>query len=352
MRSDSSRRTRQIRVYSAVFVVALAGLVASLGLWAAGEARYARMVGRSSSPLGSTLSFKRSDASATIRSLYTDEARSVLIVRLAVDDRSRVNLPWKGEDFTVYLASDSLDGSGLKRASVLFGFYDRDTDLFLFIPWPGDEVFDVFLMVSNFVATDVGIDVGQGGAPDASQAGEDLVRGLLLDYTPNSASQATLVRAGDDQDISGFRVTAEPALRTPDYEPVVLPGQLLGEDGSFDYERMFDAMFKSVPMADVEAEYASLEARRAPLEERVRELEGRLEANPSDAAASARLEQARSQIEQIAARLEQLAVSWTALSEVRFDPASFQDMQTEAVVISTADAETLFKITGQSREGE
>ena len=154
MRKDKSPRTKVISRYNAMFVTG-ALLAAIGGVWmGVGNAQYASMLMRSSSPIGTQMQFKRSNAQVKIVNLYTDESNSVLIARLHIEASDGLKIPAKGTDYRVFVASSGLNGHVGQEIPVLFGRYAANGDFYLVIPKPTQDVYNVYIMNKNFVATE------------------------------------------------------------------------------------------------------------------------------------------------------------------------------------------------------
>lgn len=348
MRQDRSKRTRVVLTCNIVFVIAIAAAMASAVWWGLSIARYHDMLDRSSSPIGTTLSFGRSNATMRIANFYTDQSRSALIVRFSIDDQSKLNLPTKGSDFSVFLSSKSLDHYEGQYVDALFGFYDQTGNLFLIIPKPTDDVYTVFIMNTKFVNTDSLAQTTDQSAQtqtvgefssdaDAAAFIRDQLSHNDYTYIRDHSSGTGYAVQSNLADIVGFRITLKPAIESAAYVPTVLPGQLLSDDGTFDYEGFFDDIFRQNLLTQTRNEYADLSSSLEPLNERINELETRLAANPDDSAAQQRIEELRKQVSDARLRMVELAKSYDSLMSLTFSESAFQDMQTRAMVISSGD---------------
>ena len=363
MRKDTSPRTKSVRKYDIAFKCACIVMLLSAVWLASGFLNYGTMVQKSSSPIGTEMTFARSSATVSIAGIYTDEVQSVLIVRLTSDDTSRLRLPYKGSDYRVYIASDSMNGYAGEDIPVLFGRYSTDGDLFLILPKPTDSVYNVFVMNTNFVATDdlatnLGEQNGTGTSATSTPStsgtdgnGEEMsdeqVQSIIAqslntyEYTDVNERSNNIEIPSNQLDIIGFRVTLDPAFDTDEYRARVIPGQLLSDDGQFDFEEFFNQVFKGAATDTIEDEYTQLNNQKDLYEQRIAELEERLDENPNDTSASTLLDQVRDDLSQIESQLDQLAESYDETEGVQYRDSMFRNMQTEARVISTDQASTL-----------
>lgn len=374
MRADNSKRTRGIRRFNIIFICSLVALLVG-GVWLGiGNAQFSDVVARSSSPVGTKMSFGRSNAQVKIAGLYTDEESSVLIVRLASESPDdTLKLPYKGRDFGVSLASNGLNAYAGERVPVLFGRYSTDGDLFLVIPKPTKDVYNVFITNRNFVATndlvssslkdtsDISSDAtsnvsntSSGSSSTSSTSGtsgynvtssttaeqEEAALATALNqylYTDVNNRPATITVDSDIVDTIGFRVTTNPALTQDVYKPQVIGAKLLSDDGNFDFQTFFDKVFKETVTSQLENDYNSKKSQRDMLQQRITELKQRLIDNPNDSGAKQLLEGVQGQLNDVNEQLSTLSSAYDSYDNISYKPSMFKNMQTEAKVISTKD---------------
>ena len=349
MRTDTSERTKIVRRYNRAFFIALIcviiGLIGTFG----GFRQYDRLVEKSSSPIGTKMHFERSNADVSISGLYTDEAESVLVVRFSSDEQSSLRLPYKGSDYRVFLATDPYNSYAGQNVSVLFGRYMTNGDMFLIIPKPLQDVYTIFLMNANFIATDIMSEDFSGDAAVSSLGNlseEELEYTLMqslnqYEYQDIRERSNSITVKSDALDIVGFRATLDPALDTDDYRVRVIPGQLLSDAGEFDFESFFNSVFKDTVTENIDDDYRRTQNQAKLLSERIEELEARLEANPNDTAVKQYLDTVRSDLATVQNQLDQLADTYNKYATVTYSSNMFRDMQTEATVLSTAQAAQL-----------
>lgn len=357
MRKDRSARTRVVGHWNIAFIVACSMLLVGLCGLAWGCSTYQGMRSRSSSPVGTSMTFGRSEAAVSIAGLYTDEARSVLIVRLAPDPSTAMNLPYKGTDYRVFVNSGAYAGMEGQSAPMVFGRYSTNGDFFLIIPRPTDAIYNVFVQNRNYIATDrLAQDLGtpsststsgttaaiNGISQSASESDQDEVEAQLADAlnayrydTSNDGSPKSITIPSAALDAIGFRVTLDPAIDSAEYEPDVIPGRLLSEEGKFDYEAFFDAVFKSAATATAESDYDAAQTQKSLLEQRVAELDGRIRENPADTGAKELRDRLTQQVDALDNSLDLLSEQYGTLESVKYSPKLFSDMQTDAYVFTT-----------------
>ena len=105
MFEDSSKRTKQISNNAITIAVCIIISILSIFFVFTGTLKYNGMVSRSSSPVGTEMTFTRSNAKVKISGLYTDKSKSALVIRISPEDDAQTKLPFKGTDYKVYLTS-------------------------------------------------------------------------------------------------------------------------------------------------------------------------------------------------------------------------------------------------------
>lgn len=331
MFGDKSPRTKRI-AKNAISVVLATGLitVGSIG-YSFGSYRFNQVVARSSTPIGTSMQFQRSESTVFIKDIYTDKSNSVLIARLGDEAGSR--LPYKGSDFRIYVASESTEG--LKSMPILFGRMSTDGDLFLVIPNPTKAVYSIFVMNTNFLGVsekslseDNNVDVTKGSISKALSN---------YRYSDKQSSSGTYEVQDDNYDVVSFRLTLNPAFDTENYRPKVIDSQLLtkNEDGtqSFEFEEFFNTVFKESAIKTTREQYNQLDKKKSQIEKVMEEYSERLSENGNDEVAKSSYEQLKNQLEDIKSKQKQYAKTIADYKLLEYDKSYFNDLQTKAVVI-------------------
>lgn len=355
MRGDNSPRTRMIGRYNVVFVICFLAIVASAVWWVLGMHSYSVMLDRSSSPKGTQLVFQKSMAAMTMTNIYTDTDRTCMAIRFSMDDSSRLNLPWRGEDFDVFIAAKYLDGYVGQLFPIEFGFYSPTGDLFLFVPKPkSDTIYSIYIVNDTFYATDslsnasgmgVTTTIDIDGTLSTADA-QTVIRDQLSqgDYSGVSftSSSGSYSMSNSILDIAAFKVTLDPAIESSSFSPVVLPTTILvkNADGTtaVDHDAFFSAIFKDSIEQDASVERARLLDAREPLLDRIDNLNVRLADNPDDAAAKATIDALQERIDQIDSRVRELAQTYQVLQSITFEDSLYTDLEVFATIISSDDA--------------
>lgn len=351
MRKDSSKRTTRIVRYYRITIAACCSLVLSVLMIAGGMMSFDNVVKHSSTAIGTSMKFQRSNATVKVNDLYTDETNSVLIVRLTATDEDFSKLPFKGSDYDVYLKSSAF--SGLEQVSVLFGKFSTDGDMFLVIPKPNKDIYSIAIMNTKYVAGSVNSSSSSSSSSsskgpqslsqeqinpssDKSAVKKSLTNALSSYKYDDSEGQAGVIQLKSDQyDWIAFRVTLDPAFKDdPAYKVKILPGTLLDDNGDFDFEGFFNKAFKNASMDALSAEYTELESQKSLLNSRKAELEERLDVNPDDTSATNGLDETKKSIEKLESQQLSIVEQLNLYEKVTYSPSYFQNLQTTATVVS------------------
>lgn len=365
MRKDKSPRTKMISRYNAMFVTG-ALLAAVGGVWmGVGNAQYTNMLLRSSSPIGTQMQFKRSNAQINIVNLYTDSAHDVLIARLHMSDSDGLKVPSKGTDYKVFVASDSLNGNVGQEIPVLFGRYSVNGDFYLVIPKPTQDVYNIYIMNKNFVATDQLSDklksdsAGQPGSANgqaSSAAGansqqsqsdsnsnlsdsdvQNILRTSMnnFNYRDTNATSKSIDVQSDLLDVIGFRITMNPAIDSNAYKVQVLNGSLLSNDGQFNFEEFYNQAFKGASTSNLDTQYADLNNQKELLTKRVSDLTERLKSDSTNTTIKGQLNNVQSELDSVNKKLVELANTYSNYSSTTFDQSLFKNVNQKATVIGS-----------------
>ena len=357
MRKDKSPRTKVISRYNAMFVTG-ALLTAIGGVWlGVGNTQYANMLMRSSSPIGTQMQFKRSNAQVKIVNLYTDESNSVLIARLHIEDSDGLKIPAKGTDYRVFIASSGLNGYVGKEVPVLFGRYSANGDFYLVIPKPTQYVYNVYIMNKNFVATEqlsnqIKDDGGQKSTSKPTDTNntnlsdsdiQNILRTSMnnFNYRDTNATSKSVDVQSDLLDVIGFRVTMNPAINSDAYKVQTLKGTLLSDDGQFNFEEFYNQAFKGALKEDLDSQYATLNNQKELLTKRVADLTERLKSDSTNTTIKSQLSSIQSDLDSVNSKLVELANTYSSYNSASFDKSLFKNVNQKATVIGSNEMEQL-----------
>lgn len=331
--TDRSPRTLSIQRSRVVVIFMLALLLVAAVTGPIGMFKKSSLIEHSSTAIGTPMHFQRSDATVTLRGLYTDTSDSVLVARLGVDPQDGARLPSKGTDYRVFLASDSL--KGVQEVPVLFGRLGTDGDMFLVLPKPSDKVYTAFVMNTKYLNTSTGAGSTQGDGPADIGSGEQSVTEAMSQYSwnPNKKDGGEAQIGNDQMDIISFRMTTHPASNKSEYKPVTLDTTLLDDNGNFDFDAMFNKLFKEAAYSELSKRHSDLSANEDQLRRTASEYRERLNANPNDSQAAEALTTTENSLKKVTDEKNSLAGQINAYENLKLDDDTFSNLQTKAKVI-------------------
>lgn len=338
MFGDSSSRTKTISKHAISVMVAALIFMICIPWYLWGSHTYKQILARSSSPIGTQMTFNRSQADVKISDIYTDKKRNVLIARISVDTTAQAKLPYKGSDYKVYITSKSTNG--LKSMPILFGRMSTDGDMFLVIPKPTDTVYSVFIQNKNFIG-DGSLSASDKDTSGVADLSDNSIAAALSNYkyddNSKSKSRGTYQIASDDNDTISFRLTINPASKDETFRPKVINADLLKKDGnseSFDFDAFFNKVFKESALKKMNEQYKVLSDNKVRLEKTLRDYQERYAENQNDTTAKAQIESLSSQIKDAENQLNELGDKISTYEDLKYDDSMFSNLQTKAKVIT------------------
>lgn len=345
MFGDTSQRTSRVSKPAIVVLVAfIVAIISSIGI-VTQSAKYNKIVMSSSTPIGSSMTFGRSNATMELADIYTDKNSDVLIARLSTQPGDSAKLPYRGSDYKVFLSSKALDG--YEEATVILGKMSTDGDMFLVIPKPIDTVYSVFIMNTKYletVRTDKEDDeskqtyqfIEDENAPSDAQMKASISKALSsYQYRPDDKSSASYEIDDDYSDVISFRVTTKPAFKTEEFMPKKIDASLVNDKNEFDFRLFFDKVFKESVINNLSAEYKQLKTQHSRLDETRKELAERISINPGDSDAIRSLESIRSQQEEIEYEQDDIAKKIENYTKLTYNEDLFTNLQTKATIVET-----------------
>lgn len=229
---DNSKRTKTVQRYVITAVICTLIIALSIPMIFVGRSRYFTKVERSSTPIGTALTFPKSSASITLRGLYTDKNENVLLVRLHRDEQTAGLLPSKGTSYSISIANKQLDN--LKEYPILFDSTTKDGDFLLAIPKPNEDVYTVF--VSNNVdelnlTTESSVN---------SVSGERSIESAIAGY--EISSDTGVQKTAQNSNVLAFRVALKPYLNGNQYAVTKINKNLM-KGKEFDVKEAYNSIF-------------------------------------------------------------------------------------------------------------
>lgn len=339
MFGDTSPRTKKVSNSALQILIATALIIFGLFGIIAQTINYKTVLAKSSSPIGTSLTFQRSDATMTIKDIYTDKNKNVLIVRIASDDLSASKLPYKGNDYDVYISSKSL--KNYNKVPILFGKLSTDGDMFLVIPKPNKDVYSIFIMNKKFIAP-IENSESQSSTFDAindmentnsSDIKNSISKSLSnYNYMENDPTSTTYDIPSDSLDYISFRLTMDPAFDNEAYKPKVLPKNLL-KGNVFDFEAFFNAVFKDQVIIGLEKDYKDINKKIAQTVTAQKDLEERLIENPNDTNALAAIDEIKNSNKTLTEKQLEIANKIAEFKSISYNSDMFKDIQNTAYVV-------------------
>lgn len=333
MFGDKSYRTNKI-AGATILALSLIGLTTTGVVWSvAGNMQYNNMVAKSSTALGTTLTFPVSNAQINVAGLYTDKNSDVLVARLNVAAGSNSKLPFKGTDYTVYLSSNALDGN--KEASIVFGKMSTDGDLFLVIPKPSKkDVYSVWLLNNkslNFTTNQSG---NLSSVKNLQESAEQSITAALSSYSHNVEENKSEYKNQVKEDAVGFRLTLNPAIENESYTPKKLDVNLITSDNGFDFKAFFDEVFKKDAINKLEEEHKKARDKMTDLERIKKDIDERLAVNALDSEAKASQEKLKQELMSVGDEVQTIASKIEQYTTLQYSQDYFTNLQTKATIIT------------------
>lgn len=349
MFGDSSPRTKQIST-NAIFVIIAIVLILFSSIWTVvGMHRYNTLVLRSSTPLETKLKFTRSAADVVLSGIYTDAEKSALVIRLSPTTEAQSRLPFKGSDYRVYLSSKSLDG--YKEADIIFAKMSTDGDMFLVIPKPTDDVYNVFIMNTKYLAVDLLAKDKQNKSKDQNNADKianlndtndkalkaSISRAISsYKYDPNGKNAQEFVVDDNQSDVISFRVTTKPAFSTPEYSVTELNTRLLTENQEFNFKGFFDIVFKESVIKTLEKQYEANKSKVLQVDETLQSMKERVSLNPLDSEATQAVQKLSEDLKELQRQQTELSTKHAQYSALQYSDSLFTNLQTKAIIVDTS----------------
>lgn len=330
---DESIRTTAISRPFRNVVIAISMILVSIVWIFFGMMRYSSVVARSSSAIGSTFKFERSNSEVTLKNIYTDKNNDVLIARIGLSDEAQLNLPYKGSDYKVLIGSKSL--KGLKEASVLFGKMSTDGDMFMMIPKPSkDDVYTIFIVNTKYVASVDSENLsGANSASKLDTAINQSISSTLSAYdldAKKDKSKVTTVKS-DDLDAITFRLALKPGINNDKYRPETLDVSLV-KNNEFQFKTFFNEVFKKTAVESMEKDYKKLVANKKQVKAALNEAEEKLKINEFDKSANQSKTKAESQLDEIDLKISQVTDTLQKYQDLEYDDEMFANLNTKAKV--------------------
>lgn len=329
---DDSPRTLSVGRAGIAVIVSTAILILSIIGIFAGVFFHSHIEARSSTAKGTTMTFPVSNQEVTLKQLYTDKNKDVLVARLKVP--SDASLPYRGSDYNVYLQSKSL--KKYAKADILFGRISTDGDMFLVIPKPTDDVYSVFIENTKNLSAEA----NSGGSSSTGTEAQDTKKSFskaISDYTyEDEDGKGGTYSVNTGEDAISFRMTTKPApfFDKSNYKPEVLNTNLMNKDNKFNFENFFNTAFKKKIINDLTQKHDNADQSYKYYQDKLDELDARIKDNPNDNDAIRQRSNDQDKADDFKNKRKEFAQQITDYQEANYSDEMFENMQTEAEVLN------------------
>lgn len=316
-----NEKTTVFSYYSLIVLTILFMLVGGLGIKKGMENR-----GASSTKLGSTGNFERSQATATLSGYYTDKNKDVLIAVIKLQENNASPLPYIAKDYLVtYKGNGTLDA--------YFGRYSTDGDLFVIIPNPRDnETYNI--QITN--KTYMGID---SKATDDSNL-EDLKGSVSKQLSVVSKMGESAGSVDSDKqsktDTISFQMTISPKITSEEYKVKVIdtPNDTLLEKNDkgnlvFDFKLYWNALYRQPNIDQAEDRLTESIKRQAELTQQYNRAKQRFDKNNKDEVAKQQVKMLENQIENEVTKQENISEKIKQYRKIKYNSDDFSDYTTK-----------------------
>lgn len=325
---DDSPRTIGVGRAGIGVIVSLTIAILSFLLIVSGAFWHSHIEKRSSTAKGTSMTFPVSNEEVTLKQLYTDKKKNVLVARLKVP--SGANLPYRGSDYNVYLKSKSLEK--YEKADVLFGRISTDGDMVLVIPKPTDDIYSVFIENTKNLTSSGG---SSGSDTIDSQSSSESFSEAISNYEyQDDDGKGGTYSVNTGEDAISFRMTTKPAFNQSKYKPKVLNGNLLDKDNKFNFKEFYVEAFKKGIINDLTQRHDDVNNTYSQHQSKLDELNDKIKDNPNDNDAIREKSNEQDKIEELDNQKKELASQITRYQNKEYEDDLFENMQTEADVIN------------------
>ena len=282
--------------------------------------------GASSTAIGEQAKFERSQATATIKSYYTDKKKSVLVAQIGIDENSVTPLPYQARDF--YLTQ-----TGDKDLNAYFGRYGTDGDLFVIIPYPKNgTTYEISISNKEFL-----------GVTTSNPTNADLqeLTGSVTNQLSNISAMGDKNKKVDNAkksltDTILFQMTISPKLKGSEYKVKTIETKnnsllLKGDSGKvkFDFKTYWNEVYRLPKIKKAKSKLSESVARVAELNDLYTKAETRYKKNPDDKNAKEQMAQISSMITDEESNQQILSDKLVSYQNLKFNPNDFSDYTTK-----------------------
>lgn len=321
---DKDPRTRKALRWLIFWLVCMAGLIFGIIGFVHGKSNMNFEIQNNTTPIGTKEEFSKSKANVTIKDVWTDKNRDLLVVKLGYDDASRRKLPIDGESYNLTVLTNNNKKLNLKGS---YGILGTEGDGYLFLK--GDIKKQAYqIVISNQVQLATGSD---GGAAQA-----DHERELDEESMDKALSEASF----EDSDSKGHILSkftnkkGEPRFDNIDFRvngysdsTKVYKGSFLKEDGSIDYGKVVGKTSISAAIDKADKKVKKRQSDVELYERSVENFESSVKKNKKDKEAKKNLEKSKKSLEDAKDNLEKAEKAKEKWENLDYDKSDFGNMQ-------------------------
>lgn len=282
--------------------------------------------GASSTKIGSTGNFERSQATATLSGYYTDKNKDVLIANIKLQENSASPLPYQAKDYFV-----SFEGNGSLDA--YFGRYSTDGDLFVIVPYPKEnETYNIQITNKTYLGVD-------SKATDDNSL--ETLRGSVskqLSVVSNMGDGAGNVDSEKQSktDTIKFQMTISPKIKDKEYKVKTIdaPNNTLlqkNDKGNivFDFKTYWNELYKQPKLDQAKDRLSASIKRQAELTEQYNRAKQRYNKNNQDTIAQEQITQISNQIDSEITKQANISDKIKQYKKLKYNSEDFSDYTTK-----------------------
>lgn len=282
--------------------------------------------GASSTPIGSTGNFERSQATATLKGYYTDKNKDVLVALIKLEENTASPLPYEANDYLVtYAGKDTLNA--------FFGRYSTDGDLYVIVPYPSEnKTYSIQITNKNYL--------GAVTSDSKSTSIQELTGSVSeqLSSIPNMGQSIGSVDSDKTRstDTISFQMTISPKLKDKEYDIKVIDSNndtLLQKNNkgnlTFDFETFWEEVYKQPLIDKAEKNLEKSVKTEAELTDRYNQAKKRYNKNKDDKIAQQQMSEYSSKIDSEQNNQSAISEKIKQYRQLKFDSDDFSNYTTK-----------------------
>ena len=321
---DKDPRTKKSLRWLIFWIVCMAGFCLGLVLFINGKANMKFEIENNTTPIGTKETFSKSEADVTIKDVWTDKNRDLLVVKLGYNDSARKKLPVDGENYNITLLTNNGNRPNLKGS---YGVLGTEGDGYLFLK--GDIKKEAYqIVIANQVQLSTGSDTeANGGTSERELDEESMDKALSEASFEESDSKGHIFNKLGNKDKAprfdniNFRVNGYSDSTN------VYNGSFLKGDGSIDYGKVVGKTSIDAAIKKADKKVDKRESEVKLYERSVKDFESRVKKNKKDKEAKKNLEKSKKSLEDAKENLETAKNTKEQWENLDYEKSDFGNMQ-------------------------